>query len=312
MNRFSRTLCFVFLATISSIPIHAQFNRTVDLEGVVRGAPDSANCSVELNNISSHLPVQQAVCGTDGSFRFMDVGRGNYQLVVRTDLRSYAEEIDLRAPREDVEINLPKPQESSEGSVSVAELRIPDKAKDELKKADEALAKGDLAKADQHAVRALQIAPRYARAMTARAVVMCANNDFNSALKMLDESEGIDAMLPLTKVVRASVLNALGRPEEAEKAAEQALRLAGTWQAHFELAEALAMQRQFEKALVEVNRATSLTPPKFTGLALLHATVLVDLHNVKAARDILLALPKKQRESGPVAQLLANLDQRQH
>jgi len=312
MRRSRCTAPIIFLfAFVSAVPGNAQINHTVDLEGVVRGGPDSANCSVELNNLNSHLPVQQAVCGTDGTFRFMDVTRGSYQIVVRTDLRAYAEQIDLRAPREDVEINLPTPKESAEGSVSVAELRIPDKAKDELSKADQALVKGELEKADQHAVRALEFAPRFARAMTVRAVVMSAHGEFNSALKMLDQADGIDPMFALTKVVRASVLNALRRPEEAARAAEQGLRLNGSWQGHYELARALAMQRQFERALVEINRAVSTVPREFAGLALLHASVLAELHNVKAAREVLQALPKKQRESGPVVQMLASLDQRQ-
>jgi len=306
------TLCFLLVLLISPVRVHAQYGRTVDLQGVVRGGPESTSCSVELNSLNTHLQVQQALCGPDGSFRFADVNRGSYRLVVRTDLRAYSEEIDLRSPREDVEINLPKPKESSEGSVSVAELRIPEKAKDELKKANEAMAKGELAKADQHAVRALEIAPRYARAMTVRAVLMSNNHDFESALKMLDQADSIDPMFPLTKVVRASVLNALGRPQEAEKAAEQGLRLDGSWQGHYELAHALTMQRHYEKALTEVNRAIATAPREFVGLALLHASVLSELHNVKGAREVLQALPKEQRESGPVVQLLATLDQQQH
>lgn len=303
----STILCFASLLFSLSLPSAAQIDDRVELVGTVRGV-DGKACSIELSSIRSEITVKETLCDAAGEFHFMNVRRGTYNLVVHEGVNTYSQQLELVSPREEVEIKIPE-QESSEGSVSVAELKIPGKAKNELNKASELLAKGELDKADQHATKALEIAPKYARAMTMRAVVMTARRQYQPALAMLDQSSAIDPMLPITEYVRASILNSLGRPKDAEMAAQQGLRLDGSWQGHYEMARALAMQSNFEKALEEINHATRTAPPHFEPVALLHASLLAKLNNVQAARQVLQALPRQERDSGPAAQLLSKLGQ---
>jgi tetratricopeptide (TPR) repeat protein len=258
----------------------------VELHGTIREIPQKAVCTVELNPVQNLASIQRAICAVDGSFEFTRVQRGTYNLVVHVGTNQYSEEVQLLSTREDVEIQLPVRRESAESVVSMAELKVPEKANEELQKAHEAMAKGELEKADQYTARALNIAPEFPRAMTLRAVLMIAKQDFNSALQIANHAAGLDPNLAMTQFVRASAFNATGRPRDAQQAAEQGLRLEpGSWQGHLELARALMAQNQFAPALAEIDRAAAKAPPQMSDLLLMRASVLLALHDANGARQ---------------------------
>src|SRR3954463_13833925 len=256
--------CTVLVLLLFSIPVIAQVRGSSadesELFGRVVGLPERTACSVELNSVGSALPSERAMCDGDGTFQFNRLERGVYKLVVNVGVDQVSEEVRLMSPREDVEIRVPVQQQPHGNAVSMVELQVPNKAKEELQKANEAMVKGELTKADQHATQALEIAPRFARALTLRAIVMIAKQDFNTALRFANSAAAIDPMLPITQFVRASVYNSLGNPNQAQVAAEQGLRLDGSWQGHFELARALMGKNEFKQALMEIDRAATKAP----------------------------------------------------
>ncbi len=286
------------------------FERDAELVGTVKVAAPNASCSVEISSLSSYSVSQRTLCDASGSFQFTQVPRGVYNLVVKSGTSEFTEELSLDGPREEVEVNIPRAQTGGGDMVSVAEMRIPEKAKKELHKAEEALAKREVDKADEHSQKALAMAPQFARAMTFRAVVMMARNDFGSALKYTEDSARIDPMLGLTQVVRASALNDVGRAKEAQAAAEQGLRLDGSWQAHYELARALLSQGHFRQALAEIAKVTAVSPPQMGELMLMRASALFNLKDMTGARDALAAFMKARPGDPRGTQMMARMNGR--
>jgi len=288
------------------------FDHGIELLGTVNGMHGQANCAVELSRLRGFGAEQQASCDMNGSFQFTRVPRGVYNLVVKVGAREYTEEVSLVSPLEQVEIQIPtrKPADGNGSTVSVAEMRMPDKAKDELQKANRALAKGKLDQADEYAQKALAMAPQFARAVTLRAVILMARKDFKSALQLTDSAAQMDPMLALTQVVRASALNSMGRAREAQAAAEQGVRLGASWQGHFELARALMTQRQFKQALGEITKAMAMAPPQFADLMLLRASALFNLKDVSGARDALAAFLKERPGDPRGTRMMAALNAR--
>jgi tetratricopeptide (TPR) repeat protein len=165
-------------------------------------------------------------------------------------------------------------------------MAIPSKAKDELQKAIQSFQHSDLGKANGYVAKALQVAPRFAEALTLQAVLQMAGNDFTSALQTLSRSATIDPKLPITHIVRASALNALGDARQAQAAAEEGIRLAGnSWQGHYELAKSLIGQQNFRQALPELDRAAQAAPSNFAELFLLRASAMFGLKDVNGARQ---------------------------
>lgn len=285
-----RLLCVFSLFILFSISIVAQTNEFpsgVDVAGVIVGLPAHSVCSVELssNQMIATVPISTP-CYADGTFQLSNVKRGNYQLMVHYGLEEYSQQVSLMAPHEELEIRIPiRRPTASEPTVSVANLRIPDKAKQNLHKAVQSLQHTDLNKASLYVAEALQEAPRFAEALTLQAVLQMARQDFRSALQTANHSAAIDPRLPMTQFVRASALNAMGDARQAQAAAEEGIRLDGySWQGHFELAKSMMGQRNFRRALLEIDRIENVAPKDFAELFLLRATAMCGLGDIKGAR----------------------------
>lgn len=295
---------FFLFGSLAAFSQAQQFGNDIEVVGTVHGFQQSSGCQVELSSVGS-LPInQQAMCGKDGSFEFLSIPRGEYNLVVRSGTSEYTQQLSLMSPHEDVEIRVPSRVTSSSNTVSVAEMRVPQKAREELEKANQAMQKGETAKADDYAKKALAKDPQFARALTLRAVLMLGRNQLASALQMVNTSVSIDPLVPTTQFVRASVLNAMGKAKEAQAAAEQGLRLSGSWQGHYELARALMGQGHFRQALAEINRAAGSAPSTFDSLPLLRASALLRVGDFSTAQTLLTEIIKKTPGNEPAVQLL--------
>jgi tetratricopeptide (TPR) repeat protein len=143
-----------------------------DIEGEVRAEPNSTvalNAKVQLLNL--RFLVDERMIGTDGRFKFRNIGAGSY--VIAVQLEGYVEQevsvvIERRMPRAFIPILLQpikgRPQTRAD-TVSIAEYQIPKEARREF---DQALAdrqRGDCAGAISHIQRALALFDRYAKAL---------------------------------------------------------------------------------------------------------------------------------------------------
>src|ERR1700727_2805702 len=127
---------------------------------------------VELRG-SSSSPVDSAVTDASGNFQFSMVVAGPYTAVACSGLQQASERVDASVASV-VNLRMPanNPTDGTSGnSISVAQYRIPGKARDEYRKAQELLEKRKTDDANKHLAKALELCPNYADALTLRGVV---------------------------------------------------------------------------------------------------------------------------------------------
>ena len=80
----------------------------------------------------------------------------------------------------------------SAATISVGEMNVPDKARDELQKGMEAFSKGDMTKAQQRFEKAISIYPQYARAYAAEGIIAIKSGDRVKAKNLFSKAIEVD------------------------------------------------------------------------------------------------------------------------
>jgi tetratricopeptide (TPR) repeat protein len=242
-----------------------------------------AGATVKLENVFNGLAVASTVTGEGGQFEIDGVEPGDYRLVCEYRTDTVESRISLsRAGEDGIEIRLPSGlpagDQVSGSAVSVAELKIPEKARHKLDEARRALAKGDTGRAEGKVAEALQLVPQFPEALTLQAMLWLAANHPQPAIADLEKAIRLAPNYTLAYFTMSTAMNQTMRFREARLAADQGLRLdPNAWQGHFELARALLGSGEPMLALGEVERAARTAPPDFPETHLLRGAVLMNL-----------------------------------
>jgi tetratricopeptide (TPR) repeat protein len=146
-----------------------------------------------------------------------------------------------------------------QGTVSVARLRVPDKARDQLMKATAAYKKNKVDEALRRANAAIEIAPAYPEALTFRASIELNLNRLDAAMDDLEQSLQADPQFGLTYLELGAVLNHLGRYDEALHNLQLNTQYdSPSWQCAYEMSRAWLGKRDYARMLEAINRAASL------------------------------------------------------
>src|SRR6476660_6846680 len=141
--------------------------------------------------------VNSAYTNSSGRFEFTRVASGAYTVVATSGLQQASERVDASSFANMVNIRMQgsgKPADGVEGnSVSVAQYRVPAKAREAYRKAHNALEKGKLDEASKHLAKALEICPNYAEALTLRGILELNRQDSQAAVADLDKAIKADA-----------------------------------------------------------------------------------------------------------------------
>src|SRR5579864_4134413 len=130
------------------------------------------NVRVELRDASTGVVLGSSYTGISGSFEFHELPQGSYEVVAFAGAEKAEERIQVNSMGTSVQLRLPSTR-AHDGmgnrTVSVSQYRVPEKSRQELRKAEEASAKNRHEDALKHLARALEICPNYAQALTVRA-----------------------------------------------------------------------------------------------------------------------------------------------
>lgn len=246
-----------------------------------------ANARVELRDISTGTMVASTYSQSTGKFEFNNIPNSSYEIVAVSGLAQTSERLIGSKANNYVELRLsvPDADNSANSTVSVAALKVPDKARKEFNKAAEAYDKHKpVEKINEHLARALQIYPRFAQALTLKAVLLIEQSNFADAKPLLQESIDSDASYPVPYVAMASILTFEQKYDDSVRTLERAVPLAPTmWQIYFEMGKALLAKGDFERSLRNINKAESLNPERYNAVYLLKAHALLGLKNYHAA-----------------------------
>lgn len=283
------TFCLTALAQNTSIAVDPTHVGSVT--GLVTSINNEpvANARVELRDLATGTVVASTYSQSTGKFEFNNIPNSSYEVVAVSGLAQTSERLMGSRANNYVELHLsvPDADNSANSIVSVAALKVPGKARKEFDKAAEAYQKHKpVEKINEHLSRALQIYPRFAQALTLKAVLLMQQSNFADAKPLLQESIDSDPSYPVPYVAMASIMTFEQKYDDSVRTLERAVPLAPTmWQIYFEMSKALLAKGDFERSLRNINKAESLNPERYNAVYLLKAHALLGLKNYHAAMN---------------------------
>lgn len=250
--------------------------------GSVRGADNRplGNVHVELRDQNGSV-VNSVATGNGGEFEFRQVAQGTYRVVAVSGVDEVEERVEVNSWNTPVNLRLSgrkPPNDDARNTVSVAQYKVPERAREELRKAREASLKGKVDEAHNHVARALEIHPQYADALTMRAILKLAARNAEGAVQDLEQAIQYDGSYAMAYLVLGSAFNVEAKFDDAIRALQRGETLSpDSWQGHFEMGKALLGKTDYSAALHELDRAQSLAPPDYPLVRLIRAHVLMQL-----------------------------------
>jgi tetratricopeptide (TPR) repeat protein len=261
------------------------------ISGVVTGSDGAPlpDTRVEVRNEQTSRVVASGYTNEHGNFQFGGLPVAAYDVAAVRGLAESHEHLAAGDFGMNVHLrlnttNVAAAQADGKATVSVAEYKVPQKARDAYHKAEVALSKNHPDEVKKELAKALEIYPDYAPALTLRGVISldaahpeAAVNDFDHAIKS-------DPDYPLAYTAMSSALNQLHKFDDALRSAERAITLApSSWQSYFEMAKAYVGKADYQHALQQLSKSQSFLVNDYAPLHLVRAHALLALKNYNDA-----------------------------
>ncbi len=270
-------LCFLMTFAMSATAQIAEFEPNVNAglstlsEGSINGtildssSQPASNVRVELHDAVRGNILQTVVTSSGGTYQLQNVPRGNYEVVAISGLNESRERVSVMGGTVAINLRFDAPLSGNNvggtSTVSVSDYKVPDKARDALRKAQMALQSGKLQEVAQYTGKALAIYPQYGQALTLNGLLKLQSHNFDGARQDLEKSVQVDPGQALAYFLLAASYNEAQRYDDALRTTEAGLRLAPeAWQGYFETAKALLGKNQFLAALQQVSKAIDRAP----------------------------------------------------
>lgn len=246
--------------------ISGQINGMVHFKG---GVASPSSVIVYLESEMGEV-IQQASLIGNSRFRFEGLDRANY--VVRAKAPGYRDattRVDLRLmPTSSALLTLyaepssaPAGLGSTQPSVAVGTLLVPESAQQELAKGEDAVSQNALPQALVHFEKAVEIYPQYYQAYHSMGTLYMDQAKWPEAEKALKRSLEINDKYAPGYTALGAVYNRQGKPAEAQPLLERSVELEPrAWQSHFELALALLAQDKAAEGEAQCRQAHELEP----------------------------------------------------
>lgn len=270
MYRVTALVVFSLLLAVSTV---AQVNRdTCQLTIRVRTMQDGEyNRPLRVELLSQQgSPISAAQTNGTGNadfqvmsgvaYRVLVSGEGvettSYEFRITDGQQVHMETVNVKASASS---NQQQQTHGSAPTISLAEMNVPDKARDELQKGMEAFAKGDMTKAQQKFEKAISIYPQYARAYAAEGIIAVKSGDHVKAKSLFAKAiEADDKFVPAyLDLARADFQDK--NYAEAESLLRKVMALNPSIpDAVALLASTEYMNKEYDKALADAQRTHSL------------------------------------------------------
>jgi tetratricopeptide (TPR) repeat protein len=320
MLSFSFLLTSLVSAQVSPFVSNGELeNAVAALAGTVFGSDGkpAAGVRIELQDAGTATPITNAYTRPDGTFELYNIRQGAYEVIADSGDSQVSDEVTIQSQSTRLELRFPRsetPQYSSEATVSVVQLLVPEKAQKIYRKALFAFNRGQNDKALKLLQSALLIEPEFAGALTLRGYIEMAmeNCDLQAAQQDLEHAARIDTASPAGFVALGALYNREGRFDDALQASQRGTALSPrTWQGYYEMARASVGKEMYRKALQLLRQAERLGGSRFAGLHLVKACALYQLKLYQNARnelDSVLSREPKSTNAKQAAAVLAEID----
>lgn len=262
---------------------------TASLSGSVRTADNkpAADARVELLNTATGQVVASGYTSQGGTFDFNNLPAGSYEVSVAAGLEEARERVELRGLGATVNLRFSPSRGAGAGNrstVSVADFKVPGKARDALKKARLALSKQQIEDASRYVEEALQLHPKYSEAFTLRGIIKLDAGDIPAARDDFDRAIEADNSNPTAYFALGAAYNMNSRFDDALRTIDRGIALApNSWQAYFEMGKAFLGKGSYDAAIRQLNKAEDIGPKNYPLIHLVKAHALLGLKNYAEA-----------------------------
>jgi predicted Zn-dependent protease len=288
------------------------------IHGTLYG-PDGAPLGgvlVEVRDLSTGIVTASTYTQSNGSFQLDNVGSGNYEVISQWNGAEGKQLVSSFGPSNNVQLRLDhSSRETANGrgeSVSVAQLKVPQKARERYEKAQRAYSAGKLDEAEKSANESLSIYPWNPQAIMLLGLLALQKRNTGQAIEYFQKAIDLDPNYGPPYMAMGAIYNSLGKYDEAAHATERAVAIAPTaWQGYFEMARAYVGKGMYQQALQVAEKAQSLGAGNSPGLHLIKAYAMVPLKLYKNAAQELQAFlshPPQGANTEPVKHLLAQVE----
>lgn len=292
-------------------------NDNRSITGVVRDNQNNGmnDVRVEITDANGST-VGSSYTNPSGHFEFDSLSPGMYTVVATSGLQQASERVDATTFSNSVNVRMQGAGAPTDGvagnSISIAQYRVPAKAREAYRKAHEAVEKNKMDDAHKHLAKALELCPNYADALTLRAVLALNQRDSQSAVADLDKAIQADGNYGMAYMVMGSALNMQGKFDEAIRSLQRGQSLAPNyWQGYFEMGKSYIGKADYPSALRQLERAESLAPANYPLISLLRADALLAMKQFPEAMSVLQAYLQKDPHGSNSAQAHKMLEQAQ-
>ena len=263
---------------------------SASLSGSVRTVEGKAvsNARVELRSPGSGQVLNATYTLPNGSFEFEQLASGHYEVVVTNGVNEAREQVEVFGMGTSVSLRMAADSDQaaagSQNTVSVAQMKVPRKARSLYNKAQQHVDKNKLDDASKEIQKALEIAPTYAPALTLRALIAMQRGNAAAAVPDLESAVKNDPTYGLGYIVLGSAYNMQTRYDDAIRILSRAEALAASaWQLHFELSKALLGKGDYQKSLQQAAKAGDLAAADYPPLHLVMAHAYLGLKDYSQA-----------------------------
>ena len=309
-----RLLSFATLI-LAAVTAQAQFSQqTVSITGSVTDGNGKAleGARVSLMDSSTGATSASAYTNAQGTFIVDSVRPGMYEIVAQSGVAEIRDHVDARLMTPSVTLHFPPTANVAapdKQTVSVADYKVPKKARQAFEKATKAMAKGEMQEAQKYDDEALDAYPQYADALTMRAVIKLDAGKPDEALADVDQATKTDSSNERALLVMAACYNMQKKFDDAIRVLNRAAQLApNAWQGFYEMAKAQFGKSDYEAALKWLDRAQAAAPT-YAPITIAKAKTLVALKNYSDAVHELEAFISAKPQDPQVAQARTLLDQ---
>jgi tetratricopeptide (TPR) repeat protein len=256
------------------------------VEGRVRSAGDRPLADVRIELLSLSYGTTLVTSSNSAGVYKVELSEGDYLVTATLGTQAVTNQVRVGPGQNWVELRMPgkdSPRVYSQSTISSAQLRVPEKARNALQKAHNAATKKNTADAARYVDKALQLYPLYAEALAMRAVLE-REKDPDTALVDAMKAIEYDPNYGMGYVALGSVYTALSRFDEAVRSLDHGIALTpASWQGYYEMTRALVGKRDYIEALRHLERACSLAPKSYPFFHLSKAAIFDGLSITSAA-----------------------------
>jgi tetratricopeptide (TPR) repeat protein len=256
------------------------------VEGRVRSAGDRPLADVRIELLSLLYGTTLVTSSNSAGVFKLELSKGDYLVTATLGTQTATNQVRVGPGQSWVDLRMPGKDSlrvDSQSTISSAQLRVPEKARNALQKAHDAATKKNAADAARYVDKALQLYPLYAKALVMRAVL---ERDKDPETALVDAMKAVeyDPNDGMGYVVLGSVYTALSRFDEAVRSLDHGIALMpSSWQGYYEMSRALAGKRDYIEALRHLERACSLAPKSYPFFHLSKAAIFDGLSISSAA-----------------------------